>query len=85
MERAWVNGGEARGVMGVSGGEGWHGFVLTYPYQASHDGENFLAPSPTLGAPRNPTPPRKTLLLVNLPTTITIVFNKTCSNIGKSG
>ena len=25
-----------------------------------------------------PAPSRKTLLLVNLPTTITIVFNKTC-------
>ena len=77
MERAWVNGGQARGVKGVSGGQGWHGFVLTYPYQASHEGKNFLAPSPALGAPRSPAPPRKAL--VNLPTTITIVFNKTCS------
>ena len=37
----------------------------------------FSCPIPPLGALRRPAPPRKTLLLVNLPTTITIVFNKT--------
>ena len=48
------------------------------PRLAPHDGENFPAPSSPLGAPQNPAPPCKTLLLVNLPTTIVIVFNKTC-------
>ena len=45
------------------------GFVLAYSRLASHDKENFL---------RSLAPPRKTLLLVNLPITITIVFNKNC-------
>ena len=55
-----------------------HDFVLSNPHPVSHDRENFLAPSPPNGAPRSPAPPCKTLLLVNLSTTITIVFNKTC-------
>ena len=55
----------------------WFYLTLFPPHPTSHDRENFLAPSPPLGAPRSPTPPRKALLLVNLPTTITIVFNKT--------
>ena len=55
-----------------------HDFVLPNPHPASHDRKNFLTPSPPNGAPRSPALPCKTLLLVNLPTTITIVFNKTC-------
>ena len=60
--------------MGRGGSEG----CGLHPCPAPHDGENFLVPSPPLEAPRNPAPSRRTLLLVNLPTTITIVFNKTC-------
>ena len=55
-----------------------HDFVLPHPRPTSHDGENFLALSLPLEPLQNPALPRKTLLLVNLPTTITIVFNKTC-------
>ena len=55
-----------------------HDFVLPHPRPASHDGENFLALSLPLEAPQNTALPRKTLLFVNFPTTITIVFNKTC-------
>ena len=55
-----------------------HGFVLAYPRLASHDKENFLALFLFLGALQSLAPPRKTLLLVNLPITITIVFNKNC-------
>ena len=55
-----------------------HGFVLSYSCLASYDRKIFFAPSLPLGAPQNPAPPRKTLLFVNLFTTITIVFNKTC-------
>ena len=51
--------------------------ILYYPILALYDRENFLAPSLSLGALQSPAPPRKTLFLVNLPTTITIVFNKT--------
>ena len=51
-------------------------FVLLHPCPTPHDEENFLTPSLPFGAPRNPAPLRKTLLLINLPTTITIVFNK---------
>ena len=70
-------------AMGQGGSEGWglapapHDFVLPYPHPALHDGKFFFAPSPPLWALRSPTPPRKILLLVNLPPTITIVFNKT--------
>ena len=55
-----------------------HGFVLLHSCLTLHDREFFLVPSPLLRAPRSLAPPHKTLLLVNLPTTITIVFNKTC-------
>ena len=55
-----------------------HGFVLRHPRPVPHDEKNFLTPSPPLRATRIPTLFRKILLLVNLPTTITIVFNKTC-------
>ena len=71
-------------AMGQGRFEGWGlrprpaWFFLIHPHLALHDGENFLTPSLPLGAPRRPTPPHKTLLLVNLPSTITIVFNKTC-------
>ena len=54
----------------------WFYFTPSPPRPAPHDKENLLAPSPPLGAPRSPALPRKTLLLVYLPTTITIVFNK---------
>ena len=40
--------------------------------------ENFLIPSLSLGASQSLVLFRKTLFLVNLPTTITIIFNKTC-------
>ena len=65
--------------MGWSESERWafcpapHGFILPYPCPAPHDRGNFLAPL----ALRSPASPCKTLL-INLPTTITIVFNKTC-------
>ena len=71
-------------AMGQGGSKGWglapapHDFVLPYPHPALHDEENFLATSLPLRAPQSPTPSRKTLLLVNLPATITIVVNKTC-------
>ena len=73
-------------TIGRGGFEGWDlcpcpaWFFLTPspPRPTPHDGENFLTPSPPLKASQNPIPPRKTLLLVNLPTTITIIFNKTC-------
>ena len=54
-----------------------HGFILPHPQLAPHDRENFIISSLSLRAPRSPTPPRKTLLLVNLLTTITIFFIKT--------
>ena len=44
----------------------------------SHDGKFFFAPSLPLGAPQSLASPRKTQLLVNFPTTIIIIFNKTC-------
>ena len=47
------------------------------PAPAPHDKENFSTPSPPLGAPQILAPPCKTLLFVNLPSTITIFFNKT--------
>ena len=53
--------------------------VFFYPILAPilHDSKNFLVASLPLGVLRNPTPPRKTQLLVNLPTIIAFVFNKT--------
>ena len=55
-----------------------HGIVLPHPRPAPHDGENFLTPSPTLGAPRSPAPSCKTLLfLLIFPTISTIFFNET--------
>ena len=48
-------------------------FCLT---PSPHDGKNFLTSSPSLGALQSPTSLRRTLLIVNLSTTITIVFNK---------
>ena len=56
----------------------WFCFTSFPPCPTPHDGKNFLAPSSLLGVPRNPVSPRKTLLFVNLPTIIAIVFNKTC-------
>ena len=47
------------------------------PRPASHDGENFLAPCPTLGALRSPAPPRKILFFVNLPYNQYNFFNET--------
>ena len=50
------------------------------PRPASHDGENFLAPCPTLGALRSPAPPRKILFfLLICPTTSTIFLMKPIS------
>ena len=48
-------------------------FCLT---QSPHDGKNFLTLSPSLRALQSSVSFRKTLLLINLSTTITIVFNK---------
>ena len=67
---------------GSGAGRGWRmGFsplpriVLSCPIIAPlHDRKFFFTPFPPLGAPQNPTPTCKTLLLVNLPTTITIFF-----------
>ena len=59
--------------MGRGKAEGWglcptlHGFVLSYPRPAPHDGKNFLTPFLSLGVPRSFAQPRKTLLFVNLP------------------
>ena len=61
-------------AMGRGWFEGW-GFRLC---TTLHDGEDFLTSSLLLGTLQSPVPPCKTLLHVNLPTTITIVFNKTC-------
>ena len=69
---------------GRGGSEGWGlhprpaWFCLISSRLASQDKENFLALFLFLGALRSLAPPRKTLLLVNLPITITIVFNKNC-------
>ena len=51
--------------------------VLSYPIPTQHDGENFLTPSLPLGAPQSPTPPRKTLLFVNLSYNQYNFFNET--------
>ena len=53
------------------------------PCLTLHDRENFLTSSMLLGTPQSPAPLCKTLLHVNLPTTITIVFNKTY-NVNKN-
>ena len=54
-----------------------HDFVLPHPRLTPHDGENFPTPSLPLGAPRNPTLSRKTLLFVNLPYNQYNFFNET--------
>ena len=51
--------------------------IFSYPILVLYYRENFLTPSSPLGVLQSPVPPRKTLLLVNLSTTIKIVFNKT--------
>ena len=53
-----------------------HDFVLFHSRPVSHDGKNFLTPSLSLRALRNPAPPPNTLLLFNFPITI-IIFLKT--------
>ena len=53
-------------------------FVLPCLHLALRAGKNFLAPSLPLGASWSPVPPHKTLLFVDLTTTITNFFNKTC-------
>ena len=62
--------------MAIWGGEGgWSpkdGVFAPVP----HDRKNFLAPSLPFRVLWSPTPPYKTLLLVNLPTTIIIVLIK---------
>lgn len=58
---------------GWGGAKGWvfvlalHGFVLSHPCPAPHDGKNFLTPFPPLGVLRSLVPPRKNLLFVNFP------------------
>ena len=71
-------------TMGRGGSKGWgftpalHGFVLPHPRPA-HMMEKIFFPHPhPLGSRKPPILFRKTLFLVNLTTTITIVFNKTC-------
>ena len=60
-------------AMGRCESEGWG----LRPRTASHDGENFLASSPTFRAPRSPAPPRKILFfLLICPTTSTIFLMK---------
>ena len=62
-------------AMGQGGLKGWGlrphpaRFYLapSLPYPTPHDGENFLAPFPPLGASRSLAPPHKTLFFVNLP------------------
>ena len=62
-------------AMGQGGLKGWGlrphpaRFCLapSLPYPTPHDGENFLAPFPPLGASRSLAPPHKTLFFVNLP------------------
>ena len=49
-----------------------HGFVLPHCRPAPHDRKNFLTSSPPLRTSRSPAPLRKTLLLVNFLTIITI-------------
>ena len=66
-------------AMGWDWSEGWG----LRPYPTLHDGENFLTSSLLLGTSQSSAPPCKTLLHVNLPTTITIVFNKTY-NVNKN-
>ena len=62
-----------------------HGIVLPYPRPAPHDGENFLTPSPPLGAPQSPAPPHKTLLKIKTKFThqIKSIFRKKLNNISK--
>ena len=67
---------------GGGGSEGWGlrpRMVLSYPILTPpHMMGKFFFPHPyPLGLHEAPPPPRKTLFLVNLSTTITIVFNKT--------
>ena len=52
--------------------------VLSYPIPAPPCMTEKIFLSHPLRAPRSPAPSCKTLLLVNLPTTIAIVFNKIC-------
>jgi len=54
-----------------------HDFVLLHSRPAQYDGNFFFTSSPSLGALQSPISSCKTLLFVNLPTTIIIVFNKT--------
>ena len=54
-----------------------YSFVLSHYRLAPHDGENFLTPSPPLGALRSPVPPRKTLLSINFPYNQYNFFNET--------
>ena len=69
-------------AMGQGESEGWDflprpaWFCLTPSPPHPAYGENFLTLSLPLRAPRSPTPPHKTLLLVNLLATISIFFNK---------
>ena len=74
--------------MGWGGSEGWSlhphfaQFCLSpsppHPTPPCMTEKFFLPPSTPLRTPRIPAPPYKTLLLINLSTTIIIVFNKTC-------
>ena len=60
-------------AMGRCESEGWG----LRPRTASHDGENFLASSPTLRALRSLAPPRKILFFVNLPHNLYNFLNET--------
>ena len=71
----------AIGWSGTGPNEGVFAPVLPHPYPIPASPRmtgKFYYPIPAPCGPRSPTLPRKTLFLVNLPTTVAIVFNKTC-------
>ena len=59
----------------------WICFPPSPPHPAPRDGENFVAPSSLLGAPRSPALPCKTLVFVDLPKVIIIFLIKPISLI----
>ena len=70
-------------AMGWSGSKGWgirpHPAWFCLTSSPPHMTEKIFLPHPRILGPRKtPSPSCKTLLFVNLPITITIVFNQTC-------
>ena len=74
-------------AMGRGGAKRWglcprlYGFVLPHPHPVPNDGENFLTPSPPLGASRSPASPVKLYFLLICPTTSIIFLMKPISMI----